>query len=123
MRCKRMMFAVGIFALMLLLGSLISFSSPNRGPERIVIEAGRMGNVDFPHHEHQDELKDCGVCHKLFPKEPGIIVKMKREGKLEPKKVMGNCRGCHRERVNRGMSAGPTSCNRCHNRELKSGDR
>ncbi len=106
---------------MIVLNSMVSFSINNRGPEKIIVNGGRMGNIDFPHRRHQDALKDCKACHSLFPKKVGIIAKMKKEGKLEEKQVMNRCRGCHRERANKGMKAGPTSCKKCHNKDLKLG--
>ena len=119
MRFYRVLITViGVLGLFCLVSSL-SFSMNNQGPERIVIDGGRMGNIDFPHHRHQNTLKDCKVCHQLFPKKIGSIVRLKKEGKLERQKVMSRCRGCHKEMANEGMKAGPTSCNKCHNKELK----
>ncbi len=121
MRLQRIMFIAGLVAGILAFVFSVSFCFDNQGPERIVINGGRMGNIDFPHHQHQDVLKSCKVCHRLFPKKVGSIARLKEEGRLEPKQVMSNCRGCHRKKASEGLKAGPTSCNKCHNKELKSG--
>ncbi|RLB03752.1 MAG: cytochrome C [Deltaproteobacteria bacterium] len=117
-RYKLIFIVIGVLGILGFVSS-ISLSVNNQGPKRIVISGGGMGNIDFPHHQHQDALKNCKVCHQLFPKKVGSIAQLKKEGRLEKKQVMANCRGCHKERANEGMKAGPTSCNQCHNKELK----
>ena len=39
----------------------------NKGAEIILIFDGKMRDVHFPHHRHQDALGDCNICHDLFP--------------------------------------------------------
>ncbi len=96
-----------------------SASEENRGADKIVLKGGEKGDVSFPHKKHQDTLNDCGKCHTLFPKQPGIIKVMVKQGKLAKKKAMDQCRDCHRETKKAGKVTGPTSCKKCHNKELK----
>jgi flavoprotein len=69
------------------------------GPETIVLPA-KMGNVTFNHKKHQDNLKDCKICHE---KGPG---KIEGFGKDMAHKT---CKGCHEQK-----KAGPTKCGDCH---------
>ena len=87
-----------------------------KGPAEITIDGGSRGAVDFPHQRHQDTLGDCKICHDIFPQKLGIIKTLKDEGKLERKKVMNNCRNCHRDLAKEGKKAGPTSCKTCHSK-------
>jgi len=104
--------------IIVLAGILILFSTflwaQNKGAKDITIQGGVTGNVPFKHHLHQNSLKDCNVCHNLFPQTPGIILKLKSEGKLESKKVMNQCQKCHREKINAGVKSGPVTCKSCH---------
>lgn len=87
----------------------------NKGAEEIVLPAGSKGDVQFPHLTHQNNVKDCNVCHELFPQEKGAIVKLKADGKLKRKQVMNTqCLKCHREKKREGVATGPTSCSKCH---------
>ncbi len=88
----------------------------NKGPEEITIDGGSKGEIHFPHRSHQNNLGDCKICHSIFPQKLGIIKKLKAEGKLKKKRVMNNCRGCHRRLAKQGKKAGPTSCRKCHSR-------
>lgn len=84
------------------------------GAENIVLKGGSFGDVHFPHKEHQEKLKDCQACHKLFPQEAGSIEKLIASGKLKKKEVMKNCEKCHKETKAKGEATGPTSCKGCH---------
>ena len=84
------------------------------GAETIVLKGGSLGNVTFPHKAHQDNLKDCEACHKLFPQEAGAIEKLIADGTLKKKEVMKNCEKCHKETKAKGEATGPTSCKGCH---------
>jgi cytochrome c-type protein NrfB len=84
------------------------------GAETIVLKGGSLGDVTFPHKAHQDNLKDCDACHKLFPQEAGAIEKLIASGKLKKKEVMKNCETCHKETKAKGAASGPTSCKGCH---------
>ena len=87
----------------------------NIGPEIILLSGGKMRDVHFPHHRHQDALGDCNICHDLFPKKIGGIEELKRQGKLKKKQVMqDHCIDCHRKMKSAGRNTGPTSCARCH---------
>jgi len=35
----------------------------NKGAEIILINGGKMRDVHFPHHRHQNALESCNVCH------------------------------------------------------------
>lgn len=89
-------------------------SEENMGAKDIVIAASK-GNVPFSHAGHQKVVTDCNACHGLYSKEPGVIVRMKAEGRLEAKQVMNKqCIKCHRDDKNQGKETGPTSCSDCH---------
>lgn len=59
-----------------------------------------MGKVTFNHKKHQENLKDCKICHE---KGPG---KIEGFGKEFAHKT---CKGCHAEK-----KQGPTGCKDCH---------
>ncbi|MDI6687292.1 MAG: hypothetical protein QME06_03625, partial [Desulfobacterales bacterium] len=40
----------------------------NQGAKDIALDGGKKGNVDFPHHLHQNATGSCNACHDLFPK-------------------------------------------------------
>jgi hypothetical protein len=87
----------------------------NKGAETIIIHAGRRGDVPFPHRQHQERIRDCMVCHSLFPQKPHSIEDLKADGTLQQKQVMTQlCVKCHRDKRLKGEPAGPTSCNTCH---------
>lgn len=98
----------------------IAIAAENKAEEKpgapeIVINGASKGNIPFTHAKHQKGLTDCNACHDLYPKEPGAIVKLKGEGKLEAKQVMNKqCIKCHRDYKTEGKEAGPTSCSECH---------
>ncbi|MGE0085705.1 MAG: cytochrome c3 family protein [Desulfococcaceae bacterium] len=95
--------------------AVFAIAEQNKGAEKIVISGANMGDIAFPHQQHQTVLGDCKLCHKLFPQEPGIIVKMKAENKLKAKQVMNaQCIACHKEKKKEGVKTGPTSCSACH---------
>ena len=95
--------------------SMAATHAANRGPDRIDIFGGRSGNVPFPHAQHQDRIKDCNVCHSVFPQETAAIKKMKEEGMLKPKKVMNlQCIKCHKAEKKTGKPHGPVTCKTCH---------
>ena len=95
--------------------SLAAPHAASRGPDRIDIFGGRSGNVPFPHAQHQDRIKDCNVCHSVFPQEAEAIKKMKEKGALKPKKVMNlQCIKCHKAEKKTGKPHGPVTCKTCH---------
>ena len=104
--------------IIILLAVFLLFSTfiwaQNKGAKQIILFGGATGNVPFKHQLHQDSLGDCKLCHNLFPQTPGIVQKLKKEGKLASKKVMNNCTMCHREKTNAGSKSGPVTCKGCH---------
>ena len=87
------------------------------GKANIVLKGGHFGDVPFPHKLHQDTLKDCKVCHKLFPEKEGAIGKLIADGTLKKKAVMKECVKCHKARKAKGEKTGPTSCRACHKKK------
>lgn len=90
------------------------FAYSEKGAEEMVLSGGSRGEVFFPHGRHHGVTVDCLPCHGLYQKEPEIISKMKKEGKLKKKEAMNMCKGCHKELKSKGEKAGPTSCKGCH---------
>ena len=106
--------AIIVSALMLIL-PMAAANADNRGPDKIEIFGGDRGKIPFPHAKHQENLKDCNICHGVFPQETGAIKKMKEQGTLKPKKVMNlQCIKCHKEEKKAGKPHGPVTCNTCH---------
>ncbi len=99
----------------LLFSSLAVFAGENRGDEMLTLEGGKQGSVAFPHYQHQDNLKDCQICHGVFPQKKGAIEEMKVQGKLKSKAVMNKqCVKCHRSEKKAGNPSGPLTCTTCH---------
>ena len=50
-------------------GSSVAFSvvNTNKGAADIEIDGGKRGNVPFPHHQHQERIVDCKICHSTKP--------------------------------------------------------
>ena len=93
----------------------VTAAAQNKGAEQININGGSRGNVPFPHHAHQDRLKDCNICHAVFPQEPGALDKQKSSGQLKPKEVMNKqCLKCHKAEKAAGNSKAPATCSQCH---------
>ncbi len=93
----------------------IAMAVENKGAEQISIDAGSRGNISFPHHAHQNRLKDCNTCHAMFPQEPGAISQLKDIGQLQKKEVMNKlCINCHKAENKAGNKNAPTSCSKCH---------
>jgi len=90
-------------------------AEPGKGPEKLTITVKEKGDVKLPHKLHQDVLKDCKVCHDVFPKKIGGINELKAAGTLAKKQVMNKqCIKCHNEKKNAGVKSGPTTCTACH---------
>lgn len=90
-------------------------AAANRGPEKIDIFGGNLGKVPFPHADHQNRIKDCKVCHSLFPEQHDAIKEMAEKGTLAPKKVMNTlCIKCHRQAKMDAKPHGPLTCKKCH---------
>ena len=92
-----------------------SVATKNKGAAEIKLPGGDRGLVPFPHHQHQDKLGDCEICHSVFPQKAGIIKELKAQGKLKKKHVMNKlCTKCHRQKKKEGVKTGPTTCAKCH---------
>ncbi len=90
----------------------------NKGAEKIELFGGKKGKIPFPHHTHQDVLKDCNICHADFPQKAGSIEALKAEGKLKKKQVMNKqCIKCHKKKKRAKERTGPTSCSKCHQKD------
>jgi hypothetical protein len=101
----------------IVIGSSVAFSEndQNKGARSIEIDGGKRGKVLFPHHQHQENLADCTICHSVFPQKPGSIEELKAQGKLKKKYVMNMlCTKCHKEMKLAGRKTGPLTCSTCH---------
>lgn len=85
----------------------------------INLEGGALGDVPFPHQQHQKVLGGCDDCHRLFPKEKGVIQKYIAENKLKKKEAMDHCVDCHKDRAGASKKSGPVKCNDCHKKQVK----
>lgn len=104
-----------LIAAIMLFSTALVVSAENRGGEVLKIDGASKGEVTFPHKEHQDNLKDCKICHATFPQEAGVIKKMKDNKELKRKQVMNEvCLKCHKEYKSEGKEHGPINCNGCH---------
>jgi len=98
--------------------SSLAIAMQNHGDKEIKIDGGKKGTISFPHHMHQDTIKDCNVCHSIFPKAKGAIKDSIAQKKLKKKQVMNKtCLKCHRAKKKAGEDHGPTSCLACHVKE------
>jgi len=98
-------------------GSSLAFSDndQNKGAASFEIDGGTRGRVPFPHHQHQENLGDCKICHSVFPQKQGSIEELKAQGKIENKYVMNKlCTKCHKEMKKTGRKTGPLTCSKCH---------
>ena len=92
----------------------------NKGAAEITLPGGTRGPVPFPHHQHQNKLVDCNICHSLYPQKAGVIEELKAAGTLKKKQVMNKqCTKCHKQTKKEGLKAGPTTCIKCHIKEKK----
>ena len=93
----------------------ICLAGENKGAANMELYGGTRGIVPFNHHQHQAVLKDCNVCHTLFPQQKGAIEKLKADGALKKKQIMNkHCIKCHRSKKEAGESFGPITCKQCH---------
>jgi hypothetical protein len=88
--------------------------SQNKGAANMVLQGGKLGSVPFSHHLHQNAIRDCNICHTLFPQVAGSIEKLKAEGKVKKKEPMDHCVECHKKEATTGNKALPTKCSECH---------
>ena len=112
---NREVMALSLATLLSLLVAAATAVAATQGPDQIEIFGGERGKVPFPHAKHQDNLKDCNICHSVFPQTTDAIKTLKAQGTLKPKKVMNlQCIKCHKEEKNTGKPHGPVTCNTCH---------
>jgi hypothetical protein len=105
---------VVLLAAVALIASM-AVAAENKGADQISIDGGARGNISFPHHAHQTRLKDCNICHAVFPQEPDALRKLKDSGQLIQKQVMNKqCIACHKAEKKAGNKAAPTTCSKCH---------
>ena len=95
--------------------ALSSAPAENKGAAEITLPGGSRGPVPFPHHQHQNKLVDCQICHSLYPQKDGIIEELKTAGTLKKKQVMNTqCTKCHKQKKKEGLKTGPVTCKQCH---------
>jgi len=107
---------IGLLLTAILVCTAGAIAIEKRGAEKMILPGGKRGSVPFPHARHQTVLVDCNICHTHFPQQPGIIQKLKDEGKLKKKQIMKHCTACHRKKSKAGQKAGPLRCKTCHQR-------
>ena len=66
-----------------------------------IILPAKNGNITFNHSKHQEQLKDCKICHES--EKGGKIAGLGKDWAHK------TCKGCHEEK-----KAGPTKCGECH---------
>ena len=109
--CLSLVFIMAVIGL----GESASVQTQNQGAAEIVLDGGTSGNVHFPHRQHQEKLRDCAICHSVYPQKAGSIEELKAQGKLVKKEIMNTqCLKCHKEKQRAGEKAGPTTCTTCH---------
>ena len=86
----------------------------NQGAEKIILDGGASGKVNFAHRQHQNNLGDCKVCHTLFPQEKNAISQMRKKGSLKKREAMNQCVNCHKDLKKQSKPSGPVSCRGCH---------
>ncbi len=111
---KRVTTLAVLLTVILFTGAVV-FAMQNQGNEKIDLDGGEKGNIDFSHRIHQNALGDCNICHAVFPKKAGIIKELKTQKKLRKRQVMNKtCLQCHRSMKKAGKDTGPTNCSACH---------
>jgi len=105
-----------MFKKAIMVGAVLSvaFAGAAFAADSIVLKGGAPGDVTFPHKAHQDKLKNCDSCHKLFAKEAGSIQKAIAAGTMKKKDAMKQCVDCHKAEKAKGSATGPTGCKACH---------
>ncbi len=106
---------ISIVSTLLIFLPITAIHAASGGPHQIDIFGGKQGKVPFLHAKHQENLKDCTICHSVFPQETDAIRKLKAEGTIKPKKVMNlQCIKCHKQDKRAGKPHGPVTCATCH---------
>jgi len=111
---RKAVFSGAIAAVIFFVSGLFA-AEINQGAKDLVIPAGNQGDVHLPHLKHQETLKDCMLCHVLYPQQSGAIQDLKQKGTLTQKQVMiTQCIKCHKAKKDAGEESGPVSCRQCH---------
>jgi len=105
---------LGLLIIAVMAVSSIVIAGQDMGAENMSLSGGSFGNVSFPHNRHQLVPVDCNKCHNLFPKTAGALEQLKENKTLKKKKLMNQCKGCHKAMKKSGLKTGPTSCTKCH---------
>jgi Class III cytochrome C family len=93
------------------------FKSFMQGPVKFSHEKHKALDCTACHHEYKNgknvwtkgqEVKKCSACHKL--KANGKVVKLKNA-------FHNRCIKCHKAMKKEGKKAGPTACNKCHQKK------
>ncbi|MBF0303187.1 MAG: cytochrome c3 family protein [Desulfamplus sp.] len=114
-KINRTNFSIIIMVSLVFFAATLVIAAEKRGGETLKVDGGSKGTVTFPHKAHQDGLKDCNICHAVFPQELGVIKNLKDKKELEKKQVMNEvCIKCHKDYKTAGKAYGPTNCNGCH---------
>lgn len=122
----------------------ISSAEQDKGPEHLVITDGTDASKNpayFPHRDHQDRLKDCGICHhgktadgKQEKYEEGKTKHQKCNTCHNPKDVTldgklpgispiqraghGRCQGCHKDQKStKNPPVNLMACGTCHTKK------
>lgn len=115
MKIQILVVSLLVAALIAGFAAALTMADQNKGAAEIELNGGTRGNVPFPHHQHQDRIGDCKICHSKFPQKSGSIAELKAQGKLKKKFVMNTlCTKCHKEKKKANQKSGPTTCTKCH---------
>lgn len=82
----------GAALVLLSAAGVVSAQQQDPGPEHLVITDGTdqtMNPAYFPHRDHQNRLKDCGICHH------GKTADRKQEKYVAGKTPHLKCSTCH----------------------------
>ncbi len=103
----------GVVLIIIVFISVFALSLFSEG-DVIKLKGGGLGDVDFPHQQHQKALTDCGLCHNQIPKVKDAIQKQIADNKIKKKDVMNHCIECHKDKEAKKIKSGPTKCKECH---------
>ena len=76
--------------------------------------------VEFDHKAHTEalEAEGCEACHRIDDK--GVLIQLLKSGlEIDNRDDLiddfhNSCMGCHRERLEETLPAGPMTCGECH---------
>ena len=112
---QKKIFITCLIATGMMLASVFTFAGETQGRKEISLNGGASGNILFPHHRHQEIVKDCQTCHGDFDQTEGALAAAKKADILKKKQIMNNtCLKCHRAMKKAKEKTGPVSCKGCH---------